>query len=411
MKAGYGYDYSALEELYYDEEVCKTINCELFKNLQLVSRPTNLSKNYDEYSFKFRKYFMDFLYNNATIEDTLNNIDNIATITYIHSNSTLGITILILNIVFILIILISFVIILPNKNEFYLNLINKSSWFIMLFGLCCFICFNYTLLGRLNTFKCLLQIFLPIIGISLVSYPILIHEIINFPEPNIYSEYVKNNKLIILFGLIILDIIYGTFIYFVTPFKINPVYIDEGKNYDKCYANSNFQFTLLFIMYCFKSIIILSIGVLTFLEYNLVSIHDDIKTVCTIISVNIIFILIYIGINVFDLKEFYFQCLFKIVIMYAVAFSNYIIMIWVRMFFEKNKNFEDKYVKSIKTETGTDNAFTDSQNKGIISKFMNYHFTKGSLSSNKLNEKSKSSNELTSKKSANNFINTSQLTE
>ncbi|OUM63182.1 hypothetical protein PIROE2DRAFT_10342, partial [Piromyces sp. E2] len=44
--------HSALNDIYYDDELCSKIDCELFRNLQLISRPTFVMNDYDEYSSK-----------------------------------------------------------------------------------------------------------------------------------------------------------------------------------------------------------------------------------------------------------------------------------------------------------------------------------------------------------------------
>eukprot|EP00833_Pecoramyces_ruminatium_P007420 jgi/Orpsp1_1/1181452/evm.model.c7180000077258.1 len=81
---------SAIQSLYTDEDVCKVIDCEVMKNLQPIARPGNITNNYDEYSFQFRNYINEFLYENKTAEETLNNIINILKIYNISINPSLS---------------------------------------------------------------------------------------------------------------------------------------------------------------------------------------------------------------------------------------------------------------------------------------------------------------------------------
>ncbi|OUM63181.1 hypothetical protein PIROE2DRAFT_10341 [Piromyces sp. E2] len=85
--------HSALDEIYYDEELCSKINCELFRNMQMVSRPTRLLNNYDDYSLKFRSLLYDYLYGNATVDNTLKQMDYIASIYTVDLTSPLGLII------------------------------------------------------------------------------------------------------------------------------------------------------------------------------------------------------------------------------------------------------------------------------------------------------------------------------
>jgi len=65
--------FSAIPELYDDEEVCKEVDCEKFKNIQLVSRPTQL-RDYSSFSELFRNSISDFLFNGKASTDTLKEI-------------------------------------------------------------------------------------------------------------------------------------------------------------------------------------------------------------------------------------------------------------------------------------------------------------------------------------------------
>jgi len=244
--------FSAMEELYYDEELCGIIDCELFRNLQLVSRPIYKLKNYDEYSLKYRSYLYEYLYDNATAIDTLQNIDDITAITSINHNSTIGTIVIVITVV-IMIMIVSFYFVITNKKfKFYLQMYDKVSWIVMLLGLCILISYNFTLLGEINNNKCNLNKLIIIFGISMFSYPTLIHEIINFHETNKYTEFFKRNKLFVLIGLIAGDLIFGILIYILSPWKVKSIYIDGGKNFNTCINQANSKIILLFIIYFIK---------------------------------------------------------------------------------------------------------------------------------------------------------------
>ena len=61
-----------MPSLYDDEELCKVINCEMFKNLQLVGRhEVKDLHDVDSYTEKLREYFFEFIYGNKNALDVL----------------------------------------------------------------------------------------------------------------------------------------------------------------------------------------------------------------------------------------------------------------------------------------------------------------------------------------------------
>ena len=372
--------FSAMKEIYEDKELCQQIDCNLFKNLQLVSRPIHLWNNYDDYSLKFRTYLFDFLYKSESPKNTLQNIDNIASVSFIDHSSTTGMTILVINMIFILTILSSYGIIFLKRNEFYLKFYNKTSWFIMLLGLCLCLSSNFLLFGQMKEYKCISQLFLPITGMSMFIYPTLIYEIIHFPDPNKFSEFMKRNKLVMLIGLITLDMVYGVIIYVVSPFQLDLIYVEGGKNFKTCHSISNSYMILFIVFYIYKLTIAFSITILTFIEYNIIIIHNDMKTITILLYFNSIFIILLIGVNIFNPERFFFQYHFKMIIVWIVTLVNYIVVLWIRMYYEKSKQNSTYGVKIVKNSkksvlTGINTSPGDSTTrKSIFSKIINYHY-------------------------------------
>jgi len=69
--------YSAMNSLYDDKDVCAVIDCEIVKNVQPIVRKSNLTSNYDEYSYQLRKYFNKFLYGDAKASDVLYKVEDL----------------------------------------------------------------------------------------------------------------------------------------------------------------------------------------------------------------------------------------------------------------------------------------------------------------------------------------------
>jgi len=65
--------FSAIPELYDDKDVCQVVDCEKFKNIQLISRPAQM-KDYSSFSETFRKSISEFLYGSKASTDALKEI-------------------------------------------------------------------------------------------------------------------------------------------------------------------------------------------------------------------------------------------------------------------------------------------------------------------------------------------------
>jgi len=384
--------FSALSEIYYDDEVCGKIDCNLFRNLQLVSRPIHVWRNYDEYSLKLRNYMFDYLFGNATAEYTLQKMDNIAYISFIEYSSNIGIAVITITVILFILILSSFGIIFRNKYQFYFVMYNKTSWIIMLLGLCVLISTNFTLLGEINDFKCVSHILIPIIGMSIFVYPTLIYEIINFPETNKYSEIVKNYKEYMIFGLIALDIVYGILIYSISPYQAIPVYVEGEKNFNTCNIKSKPYLIVFIIMYVFKFLVTATIAVLTYTEYNTGKIYNEMRTITIYFYCNALLIVLLIGINLFSTSQFHIQYVFQVATISIIVFINYICIIWVRMYYENSSKLEDE-CNILKNRHGASSSLSNSQMSvstnqkvTIISKIISYHNNSNSTNENTFNK-------------------------
>eukprot|EP00833_Pecoramyces_ruminatium_P011174 jgi/Orpsp1_1/1185206/evm.model.c7180000092786.1 len=75
---------SGITSLYNDSEVCAQTECENYKNIQLINRPTSRFYTNLEYSQKVMKYFHKFLYGNQPIESVVKKIDDLNRIYYIN---------------------------------------------------------------------------------------------------------------------------------------------------------------------------------------------------------------------------------------------------------------------------------------------------------------------------------------
>jgi len=172
--------------------------------------------------------------------------------------------------------------------------------------------------------------------------------------------------------------VYGAIIYWIAPLQVNLLYVEGGNNFKICNLKSNGYLILFIIMYIYKLIISFLIAILTFMEYNLINIRNEMKTITVLFYFNIIFLILLIGINVFNPKRFFFQYHFKMIIIYTIALVNYISVIWIRMYYEKRskerQTCEVKIVKQGRKSISTGLTSSPKGSKSIISKIINYHY-------------------------------------
>lgn len=69
--------FSAIPSIYDDEEVCAVVDCEIFKNVQLITRPSSKQHDYSTFSSKFRKAIYEYLYGDKSVKDAMKNVQKI----------------------------------------------------------------------------------------------------------------------------------------------------------------------------------------------------------------------------------------------------------------------------------------------------------------------------------------------
>jgi len=390
--------------MYDDDEICEVVDCELYKSVQLVARPTAISDNYDFYSEKYRTYMFEYLYGNNTIENVLNEIEDITKIYNVSLNTkdnSVGLLYFILLVtLFAIIILSSVFLFIPNFKP-YFEFIPTDFWIISNIGLLVMVSIAFTEYGDITNFKCQLRLIMLSLGISLNLIPILYRLVINFPEENKISEWVKENRYIFLFVFILIDII-NLSIISIHPYEsISNIYEDEEvKNFKICVLTSKFSLSMKYLFLLFKFLIFLVFLLLAFLEWNIKKFFYDIKFITTVIYINILSLLLLLLINVIDIYNYIFHFVIRVTVYLFFSLSNFVFLYLYRIvFFYIKKNtedddFDEKTVRPVNLKTGTSNGInvetitTDGKSSisGLYKKMLDYHNrTTISASTNVLN--------------------------
>ncbi|OUM69934.1 hypothetical protein PIROE2DRAFT_2134, partial [Piromyces sp. E2] len=357
---------SGINSLYDDEDVCKIIDCELRKNLQFVGRPKYTLYSYDEYSEKYRKKIYEFLYGDRKAKDVLRDIENLSKIFYISfdtRDSYVGI--IFINIISLtsVLMLFSLLFLIPENYGPFFEFLPNNLWILVVLGSIIIQCSSFTMLNELTEFKC---------GIKSFMLSIVI----------IGSYYVDN------------------------------ILIEDGKNFQKCLLNGYFGIITRIILFLYEGFIILVMNVLVFIEWNIQSMHSDIKFSSIASYISVLTTILYFMLNLAQINNYAMYFIIKESIISLMAISNYIFLYGYRLLFafaDKqnlklvfintiNKNFVNN--ESTMDTKSKSNEYNNSKsctyNKSNIKKSHNMNDSNETSNNEYTNDENNSSNRRTS---------------
>ncbi|ORY73348.1 hypothetical protein LY90DRAFT_636059 [Neocallimastix californiae] len=192
-----------ISSLYEEEEVCKNVDCKLFKSIQPILRPTSEDNN--NYYFNFLNYFYEYLFQKRTLNDTIKGILDLTKIYYISIGTKEN------NAGLIITLLISFILMFISVSFFYL--LNKNFlenfifipidfWILSMLGSILILLVCFLDMGKYTVLKCHLKVFIFSVAFSLETIPLLYKLIENFPIKITFFTYInKNHHYFLLFLL------------------------------------------------------------------------------------------------------------------------------------------------------------------------------------------------------------------
>ncbi|KAG4093703.1 hypothetical protein H8356DRAFT_1328924 [Neocallimastix lanati (nom. inval.)] len=193
---------SPITSLYGEEEVCQKIDCEIYKNIQPVFRPTSMI-DYENYSNKYLNYFSRYLFKNDSLHDSIRNIIDI---TKIHSISI-------------------------GTSENIVGLFTAISIFLILAFSFLSVCFLE--MGTVTVLKCHFIQFIMSGSFTLTVVPILYKLIIDYPKEIKLFEWISSNRYYFLLFFSMFDILFNL-LTIISPFKVIDKIIPDGQNYQVC---------------------------------------------------------------------------------------------------------------------------------------------------------------------------------
>jgi ABC-type glycerol-3-phosphate transport system substrate-binding protein len=372
---------SGSDVLFQDEDLCKQFDCDFYHSLQFLSREAETASEQTDYNSKFINYVYNYIYNGADLDETLQNLEYMAFTYSIEYGSIYGIISIVLTLFLFVLIMGSFSLMLMKKFNYFLGVFDKDFWFVCLLGLSSSLMSNFCLVGDITEFKCNIRMVILYISISLYLYTFFIKLLICFPKRNKYSEFFNNHCHLVLLTLFITDIMCIIPFLVLSPYKVNLVVIEDGMNYNMCSLwNKIYYLYFVFIM-GYKFLIILAIGFLTFIEWNMEGIYRSIRNISSILTLNILFLVIICVLFIIDFQNIYYYFILNIGFELLFAFTNYFMLIFLKIYHERTK-VDDKdinIINSRKISTNTKVSKHDSDKLNFRERMLSYHYANSSL--------------------------------
>ncbi|ORX84682.1 hypothetical protein BCR32DRAFT_306312, partial [Anaeromyces robustus] len=344
----------------------------------------NVNNSYiDQYCDKIVSIFTEFLYGNKLAKDALMELDNITKIYFVTIKSLTGTIMLALLISLACLLLFLFIFLTKKKFKEKFSFFSSDLWFIYCLGYIMMLSSEFFYFEELSDLKCNLRFSLLHIGMNLWLIPILYKLLICFPEKNKYSEYLiihKNKFIFICIGIeVVLNLLLS-----ITPYTKEVKIFGNtiiNKNFSQCTMKSIFGNIVIFIDIMIKVFIVLCIMLLSFIEWNVKEIYEDVRAIAinqyiSSFSMALLIVLDYIKINNYNIIF-----IFHSSIIIFVCIFNYLFIYSIRLLFIRSKIIEKDGVniRSSISSKSEKNFSSKTQGTGIISQLISYHYKNYSI--------------------------------
>jgi len=379
--------YSAMTELYDDEEVCNILECDVVKGAYPFSMKNNdvdLHGN-DIYSKKYEKLLLQCLYEDKSIPETLKKIEDITKI-YKFSlktdDSNAGLIMFIIFIICFVFLVLSIAFIFIKKFETKFKFLTRDLWIVTILGSLILMSSVITLYEDVTNAKCHLRVTLINVGFVLSVCPFLHRLITNFPARNKISLWFENNKyLFIIVVMVITMSLNGIFA--ISSYHPEVLHTSDERNYQKCYMNSMFGNVMYYIIQACNILIILISLFLIYMEWNLKETSLDVNLLATTLfmdTLSIIFLNIIYGIKFKD-DVLYSASLAANILFFSVSHHLTIYSIRILPIFSKNKEDSRSILKvSFNSETKKNHDLSTSVVNSVSIKNSEYNSSTDSTS-------------------------------
>jgi len=390
-----------IESLFFDLEVCKAVDCELGRSLQPIARPGSLTENYDEYAFKVKNYLHEFYYGDKDAAEVLNKINDLTKIYHIalDSSTTSGLIVFIVTIVIALFIVSSYACLFVEKQKIFFEYLNTKSWTMIFIGFILgLLTIPTTQLGEIENYKCTLNFTLISFSFNLIFIPILHQLIVNFPDKTKSMMWIESNKSTFFITVYSLDVVLNSLL-FISSFEAEVVASDDIKNFKTCAIRHVFGKVIMILILLEKGVIMGSLGLLVFAEWNLKSVTKDVRFITGALYMNLLIVILVFIKNFININNYEHYFTFYSVLTLLYVCMNYFFVYGVKLIYmkigkEKIMEMIEKKVEMQKfafnsSSKATSSKFSSSDNGNINkskplmnSRIMKCHYSSGDDSSN-----------------------------
>lgn len=322
------------------------MDCELFKDVRpFQGLNFDISNSISDYFYeKYRKYTLEYMYENKPLNEVIKNISDITRYYYLSINPNDSISGLIIFILFIIVSIFMFsslIFLYINKYKKSFKFLPKDFWFILIFGSFIFMCTILTLYGKPTNLKCHLRIAFITYGNIFNFVPILYKFIINFPVENCFSKWVNKHRYYFLLIFVLIITIFNILI-INTSYDIITISILDIEKFQKCKMKNLFGKTIIQFTIIFEFIIIIWTMFLIFLEWNIKETYYDTRLLILVTFTDTLSLLIYCIINEINIENYIAYNIMLICDLFIFSISNYIFLYIFRIFIVLMNNDQDE---------------------------------------------------------------------
>jgi len=313
---------TVLKDLWYDEDVCKNGLCDVLKKSQIIVEPKFIKNRSDNYWEKYQNSIYQYLFENATIDETLKQINDITKIYYITldvTNTYVGLLCFILILIVSLIMLASVIFPFLNNYQKFFMFLTEDFWIVTILGSILIICTQYINYGHITTLKCYLTPLLLSIGFTLNVTPILYVLIVQFPERNKLTVWIYWHRYLFLLFNILVDVLISS-ISLIHPYTVRSIIVEGGENFEICKFSGEYT-TYIYLIY--KFLVILLMLLLIFVEWNFSGIRYDLRFIVVALYIDILAIINIYVFSILKNENYKIYFLIKIIIALFVSLSNH----------------------------------------------------------------------------------------
>ncbi|ORY26108.1 periplasmic binding protein-like II [Neocallimastix californiae] len=342
--------FSAIKNIYSDEEICLIIDCELIKSIQSVTEPIYLIQNYNNYSKKVTKLLYNFFSGSTTADKLLTDIDDITRIYYYSLNIPIGLIMFIISLIIFFIVIGSIIALFIERFKKYFKFLSLDLWIIYSLASLLYISSEMIYFWELTPLKCEISHAIMIMGSCLYFIPILHKLITNFPRKTRFSEYIKYHKYLYITIIISFQGILNIILLILSSYTVMNVMVENDKNFGLCMTFHPLANAIAQIQVLFNLLLYSCSCILVFFEWNITETYKDIRALTVILCVD--------GITQFLLTVVVFTNIRNYIVYYTLhiginllyVIMNHIYMFVIRIWIEnKNKkaNEEEVFIKEL----------------------------------------------------------------